>query len=650
MTDRAAERVTMRKLFVGSPTPFERSAASFGATGDRYVCEYVMLPMADGVRLATYICRPRLPGRHPVVMERTPYKPELSFPSELRRREIYGRLLAAGYAIVIQNERGTQWSEGDFAFLGGTAADAQDTLTWLEGQEWCNGRVATMGCSSPAENQLVLGATGHSALKAQIAMSSGAGIGDIPGAEGRKGLFYRNGVPMLQTWASWYAPFGFTQRPKLPVSDDPEETVRFMRSYNVQSLDTLQDGEYTKELVKSTKVPPSRDALRRLGVPRSGFDEYITVGPGDGAWDGPDFIHARHTGATPALNINGWLDVGAYETVKLFEFQAHHPDQYLIMAPTRHCTMVTDAAEQAWLGERPMGDTRFPYDDIFMAWFGRWLREDEAGWKPMPKVQVFLMGAGTWLVGDVWPLPDTSVTTRYLGSRSGANTLWGDGLLAEEPRADWSPADSFLSDPRNPVPTCGGGLAGDSPVCVDQRAVECRSDVLVYSSGPLETGEAMVGDLEATLFVSTDVRDTDIHVKLVDVYPDGTAFNVAETCLRLRYRDGYGSPTLVDENKIYKVSIGGITTANYFGAGHQIRVEIAGSNFPLCDRNWNTGGNGAEETSGPIAHVTVHHSGEHQSCISYRRYQGPLTVSGGHPLFRPDGPTGERGPQGRGDT
>jgi uncharacterized protein len=215
--------------------------------------------------------------------------------------------------------------------------------------------------------------------------------------------------------------------------------------------------------------------------------------------------------------------------------------------------------------------------------------------------------------------------------------LVGDGVLQGTPAESGASSDHYLCDPHNPVPTCGGGLSVNSPVCVDQRPVECRNDVLVHSSPVLEDGEALVGDVEATLFVSTNVRDTDIHMKLVDVYPDGTAFNVAETCLRLRYRDSLSEPTLLEPGTIYEIRLKSITTANYFAPEHQIRIEIAGSNFPLADRNWNTGGDNSAETSGPAAEVTLYHDASYQSRISYWQYRGPFTVGEGHRIFSTDG-------------
>ena len=184
------------------PTPLEASARELGADTTRYAFDYLMLPMRDGVRLATIVIRPLADGRHPALLVRSPY-PHAPL-------DWFGGLLKAlfekDYVVVLQNERGSEWSEGEFGFLAGTTADGQDTLDRIAGQEWSNGRVGMHGCSSTAENQLKLAAIGHPALRACVPMSSGAGIGDIPGAEGGQGLFYRGGVPMLEPGRCGTAP------------------------------------------------------------------------------------------------------------------------------------------------------------------------------------------------------------------------------------------------------------------------------------------------------------------------------------------------------------------------------------------------------------------------------------------------------------
>ena len=593
------------------PTPLEASARALGADTARYRFDYLMLSMRDGIRLATIVIRPQADGRYPTLLVRSPYP---NGPLD-GSGGLYKALFEKDYAVVLQNERGSEWSEGDFGILTRTTADGQDTLDWIARQEWSNGRAGMYGCSSTAENQLKLAALGHPALRACVPMSSGAGIGDIPGAEGTRGLFYRGGVPMLASWAGWHGPFGVHHRPKLPDVADAE-LGRIMRRYSTSVL-TSRDPDYAAALAKSMRQAPASEVLQRMGSPLTGFEDFITS-PTDPSWDAVDLIDASHTEATPSINVNGWLDMGAYETVKLFEFQQHHPDQYLIMAPTGHCQM-TRTAKDARLGDRPVGDTTFAYDEIFTAWFDRWLRDDPGSWKPMPKVQVFLMGAGTWLVGETWPLPDTAERSLYLGSGQGAASLWGDGALLPGP--DAAGTDEFLADPHNPVPSTGGLGTGNS-VCADQRPVECRADVLVYSTPVLERPVSLVGDVSAELYVSADVPDADVFVKLVDVYPDGTAYNLGETALRLRYRDGIGNPASLVPGEVYRVGLRGITTANYFAPGHRIRIEIAGSSFPNADRNWHTGGRNDLATDGPVARLTLHHGGAHPSRILIREYLG----------------------------
>jgi len=600
------------------PTALESAVRALGADTVRYQVDYVMLPMRDGIRLATVIFRPRAEGRYPTLLVRSPYA--ASIPDKFK--PMHTAQFAKNYVLILQNERGSEWSEGDFGVLTTTTADAQDTLDWIAAQDWSNGKVGMHGCSSTAENQLKLGAIGHPALVACVPMSSGAGVGDIPGAEGTKGCFFRGGVPMIKTWALWHGPFGVRQRPKLPADAQGDELARIFRQYSVAVPD-FRSPEYTAALGKATMQPPSGDILRRLGSPMTGYEAFMADGPASPAWKAVDLIDASHTGATPSININGWMDVGAYETVKLFEFQQHHPDQYLIMAPTEHCRMLATGPE-ARLGERPVGDTRFPYDEIIISWFDRFLCEEADAWQPMPKVQVFLMGACTWLTGESWPLPETEERTLFLTSDSSANTLWGDGALV--PAAGDALNDEFVADPHNPVQSLGGDLALHDPVCVDQRVIECRADVLVYSTPVLTEPVAMVGDVSAELYVSADVPDADIFVKLVDVYPDGTAYNLATSSLRLRYRDGFDRPARLVPDEVYRIRVGGMTTGNYFPAGHQIRIEIAGSNFPLADRNWHAGDRNDLAADGPVAHLILHHGQGQESALHFRAYTGEITV------------------------
>jgi uncharacterized protein len=201
------------------PTALESAVRALGADTIRYRVDYIMLPMRDGVRLASVVFRPRAEGRYPALLVRSPYAARI--PDQFK--PMHTAQFKKNYVLIMQNERGSEWSEGDFAILTTTTADAQDTLDWISAQEWSNGKVGLHGCSSTAENQLKLGAIGHRALRACVPMSSGAGVGDIPGAEGSNGCFFRGGVPMIKTWALWHGPFGVRQRPKLPADAGGDE-------------------------------------------------------------------------------------------------------------------------------------------------------------------------------------------------------------------------------------------------------------------------------------------------------------------------------------------------------------------------------------------------------------------------------------------
>jgi putative CocE/NonD family hydrolase len=230
------------------------------------------------------------------------------------------------------------------------------------------------------------------------------------------------------------------------------------------------------------------------------------------------------------------------------------------------------------------------------------------------------MGMNKWQRADTWPPAGAHPVTLFLASAGKANSLKGDGALAAAaPQAD--APDAFTYDPMNPVQSYGGNVCctGNAVTggAFDQRKMEERSDILVYTSEPMKEGTEVSGPIEATLYVSSDVKDTDITVKLIDVYPDGTAYNLDESIQRLRYREGYVKPPVwMESGKVYKVTLQPMTTSNYFAAGHSIRIEVSSSNFPRFDRNMNTGGNNYDEAKGLVAHTVVHHSRQYPSQVT----------------------------------
>jgi hypothetical protein len=313
-------------------------------------------------------------------------------------------------------------------------------------------------------------------------------------------------------------------------------------------------------------------------------------------------------------------NLAAYNYVRRTARPEIAAQQYAIIAPTLHCAY-KQATENTMAGERSMGDARLDYDELTYGWFDHFLKgADNRILETQPRVRYFTMGMNRWQSADAWPPPGAAPMTLYLSSAGKANTLDGDGALIPAPPAAGR-ADSFTYDPADPVPSHGGNVCctGDAIVggAFDQRTIEARRDVLVYTSEPLKDGIEASGPIGVTLFVSSNARDTDFTVKLLDVSPDGTAYNLDETIQRLRYREGYQKPPVwMEPGKVYKVAFQPMNTSNLFAAGHRIRIEVSSSNFPRFDRNLNTGGNNYDETAGVVAHNSVHHSAEYASQVT----------------------------------
>jgi putative CocE/NonD family hydrolase len=267
-----------------------------------------------------------------------------------------------------------------------------------------------------------------------------------------------------------------------------------------------------------------------------------------------------------------------------------------------------------------MGDTSFDVDGAIYGWFDRWLKGDARAFPATtPQVRYFEMGANRWQSAGQWPPEKAKPMRLYLRSAGRANSLHGDGrLLPDAPAANEAP-DRYRYDPMNPVQTIGGGDCCNGGIVVpgafDQRPVEARNDVLVYTSDPLPKPVSVAGFVDAVLKVSSNAKDTDFAVKLVDVAPDGTAWIVGDTIFRARYRNGFDKPEMLTPGQVVTIRPTPIATAIQFGAGHRIRVEVTSSNFPKFVRNLNTGGPNESEKTGVVADNAVHHDAGNQSYI-----------------------------------
>jgi uncharacterized protein len=590
----------------------------------------LMIPMRDGKRMATDVYRPKdTSKKYPTVFVRTPYNFNFWDVRNGVPRDMSNELDAVkrGYALVEINERGHFFSEGNYDILGPPLSDGDDELTWIAKQPWSNGKVGLIGCSSTAEWQLAVAALGNPALAAIIPQGFGAGVGRVaPYFE--QGNWYRGGaVQML--FIAWISGEQNQVRPMFPPNASQEDLIRASKSFDLaQQLPPVDWSQALRHL-------PEMDIIKAVDGPHGIFADDMPVdtrgamikrAPNDPAWYRGGLWHDNMKINVPGFWFMSWYDVSigpnlaAYNHVRKTASPEIAKEQYAVIAPTLHCGYKR-ATENTIVGERSMGDARLNYDDLTWGWFDRFLKGESNGFlEKTPRVRYFTMGINKWQASDTWPPKGAQPLTFFLSSDGKANSLNGDGVLVANAPAPDVP-DKFDYDPMNPVASYGGNVCCTGNAVqggsFDQRKMEERNDILVYSTEPLKEGLELSGAIEVTLFVSSSAKDTDFTVKLIDVYPDGRAYNLDETIQRLRYRNGYDKPLAwMKPGEVYKFSFSPMNTSNFFEAGHRIRIEISSSNFPRFDRNMNTGGNNYDETTGVVAHNVVHHSKQYPSSVT----------------------------------
>ena len=577
----------------------------------------VMVPMRDGVTLSTDIYTPKdAKGPLPTILWKTPYNEHKLRGGTFR---YVLESVKRGYVFIVQNERGRYFSQGKWDILGNPQTDGYDTLSWIAQQPWSNAKVGTLGCSSSAEWQLALAGLNHPAHAAMVPMASGAGIGKV-GRFQEQGNWYTGGVPR-NLFFVWLYGVDNPLRAELPASLTDEKLRARIEAYN--------DLDATKPKVdwnKQIKHLPVNQMLTALGEPPATFEKFIARTPADPGWRQGGLYHEGMGWGVPALWFNSWYDVSIGPNMELFNLaRAANTDkeasanQYAVVAPVTHCAY-SRLGPKTVVGERDMGDTTFNVDAAVYGWFDRWLKNDPKAFPATtPAVRYFMMGANRWQSASQWPPKEAQPMRLYLRSGGNANTLNGDGRLSAEAPPAAEAADRYRYDPMNPVQTIGGGDCCNGGIVIpgafDQRQIEARGDVLVYTSDPLPKAVDVAGFVEAVLKVSSSARDTDFAIKLVDVAPDGTAWIIGDTIMRARYRDGFDKPVMMSPGQVVTLRPTPITTAIQFGAGHRIRVEVTSSNFPKFVRNLNTGGANESEKTGVVADNSVHHAGDNQSYI-----------------------------------
>jgi len=552
----------------------------------------LMAPVRDGVLLATDVYRPEGAGPFPVLLERTPYDKAAASRSERTaavarprsRAEVAAYFVAHGYAVAYQDVRGRYGSGGQFTKYLSEAADGADTLGWLVGQPWCDGRIGTFGLSYGAHTQAALGCFDPPGLAAQF-----LDCGGFSNAY-RSGIRHGGAFDLKQaTWA---------YRNALADARDPA----------VKAALAAQDIEAWFRRMPWTKghspvsAAPEYEAYIFEQWSHGVFDDYWRQ-PGiyaEGFWE-------RYADV-PIVHLSGWYDPYARTAVENYVglSKLKRSPMQLILGPWTHGDRSLSHAGDVEFGAAAPVDGNLA-DDFFALrrrWFDRWIKGEANGVDDEPPVRLFVMGGGSgrrnrdgrlehggyWLSAAAWPLPETRWTPLYLHSNRS---------LAAAPPAAGPAALDFAFDPRDPTPTLGGAISSGEPVmragAFDQTALAERPDVLVFRTPPLDRDLEIAGPVTLRLWIASDAPDTDFIAKLIDVhppsadYPRGFAMNLTEGLLRVRYRDSWERPTLMTPGEVYPITIELFPVANRFCRGHRLRLDISSSNFPHFDVNPNSG-------------------------------------------------------------
>jgi hypothetical protein len=591
-----------------------------------------MVPMRDGVRLATDVYLPPGCGPFPTLLERTPYgrnaqarrERTAADPRPALRGEVAARFAHRGYAVVVQDCRGRFDSEGRFTKYLGEAKDGADTMAWLLRQSWCNGSVGTYGLSYAAHTQTALASQRPAGLTAMFLECGGF-------ANAFRGGIRHGGAFELKqaTWA-----FRHAQQCSLPGQGGDAVTALAREDIGAW----FQALPWQRGRSPLHSVPEYEDYLFEQWE-RGSFDDY---------WRQPELHAAGHYDVfdgIPVLMMCGWWDPYAQTTTDNYLGISARPGgrAWLVLGPWTHGERSVPFAGDVDFGPRALLDGVLADDYLQMrlAWFDPWLkgRVDAA---PQPRVRYFRMGGGSgqrndegrlehggqWRSADRWPVPGTEFMPWYLQA---------DGSLAREPAAAAALLE-YEFDPADPVPTIGGSVTSGEPLMMAGAYDQCthagvfgarppygpladRDDVLVFQSAPLAQDLDVTGPVLIKLWISSDAPDTDFTAKLVDVYPPsrdyprGFAMNITDGILRCRYRRSWETPEPLVPGEVAQITIEPMPTSNLFRKGHRIRLDISSSNFPRFDVNPNTGA--PEGSAGPRRKALnrVHLSQVHASLL-----------------------------------
>ena len=582
-------------------------------------CRVEQAPMRDGANLATEVYLPSEDGRFPVILQRTPYNRRAPDSGSNCDSAIGHFFAERGYAMLNQDTRGRFRSEGEFDPMRQEAKDGYDAVEWAATQTWSNGKVGMIGGS-------YVGLTQWQAAIEQpphlVAIAPHYSSSDY-----HRGWTYQGGAFDLWFALSWtsqvLAPDTLQRRLEatgMPLDLVREEVTAFVAKGQRELLDDWLWQVPLKDF----------QAFRRDGNLAPYYDEWLARPDYDDYWATLDVETKYPRIQVPALVTGGWDDVFQEGTIRNFmgtramggSDSARSGTKLIIRALCHACPADTTA------GEIDFGpENKLDLNATWLRWFDYWLKEIDNGIQDEPAVRLFVMvppnsgrvGSGFWITADQFPLPDAIETRLYLRSGGNANSAAGDGVLTAD-GPDGNP-DEYIYDPHNPVPTVGGNMCCTNDLlpsgAFDQREVEQRDDVLVYSTPPLEEDLTVIGPVQVELWATSSAPDTDYTAKLVDVHVDGYAQNISEGIIRARYRNSNEELSWITPSAVHDYEIDLGYTATVFRKGHRIRLEISSSNFPHFDRNPNTGHVFGQEAQLKKARQKVIHDTTHPSHLVF---------------------------------
>jgi putative CocE/NonD family hydrolase len=552
----------------------------------------VAMKTRDGVTLHADIYRPAADGPYPVLLQRTPYdKSNTGAIARMAARR--------GYIVVVQDVRGRYTSEGEWYTFKHETDDGFDTVEWAAALPHSNGKVGMFGGSYVGATQM-LAAIGHPPHLAGICPV-------VTASNYHENWAYQGGA--FEQWfnQSWTA--GLAQ--------------------NTLNREITRA---TNALVGSLVLPLTAFPVFNLPAPMTPsqitgqlapyYLDWIAHPDYDAYWKQWSIEEQYGSIQVPALTIAAWYDIFQGGSLRNYEGMKDHAGNEAARKEQRLLvTIGGHAGSGRKIGQVDFGPEAAQFDEntVMLDWYDYLFKGKQNEFATKKRARIFVMGDNKWRDEDDWPLSRAQPTAYFLTSAGKANTAAGDGALSSSPASRSSSSDEYLYDPMKPVPTIGGPLCCDAahlaPGPRNQQDVEARSDVLVYSTPPLDRDLEVTGPITLDLFAKSSAVDTDFTAKLVDVGPDGFAQNLTEGILRARYRESTSSAKPIVPGKIYEYKIDLWSTSNVFLKGHKIRLEVSSSNFPRFDRNLNTGHSAGVSQAEVTATNTIYHDREHPSAL-----------------------------------